>query len=228
MATSTLAERISTTLREKHLTKMALAKACGVTHAAVFAWSTGRTKELSAENALKAAQFLGVSVNWLTTGQEAPANEVVAIHNEELPPEGVVTIPEYKIRCGAGSAGEPTFEEITESRPAYYRADWFTAHGTSPEKCKRFTVHGDSMTPILFDGDSILVDCSSKRIADGKIYAFSFGGDLRVKRLYRLFNGGLRVLSENPAVPEERIEPFDIDKIIIIGRVIDRSGSSPF
>ena len=225
---STLKDRIEEALLVKKASKRALAAACGVSPGAVMHWTSGRVLTLSAENALKASQFLGVSVEWLTTGNGEKTLPIVAVNDDEQPPEGVVVIPEYRIECGAGSAGEPTFEEITESKPAYYRADWFTAHGTSPEKCKRFTVHGDSMIPILFDGDSILVDCSIKKVTDGKIYAFSFDGDLRVKRLYKQLSGGLRILSENPAVPEERIDPCDIDRINIIGRVIDRSGSSPF
>lgn len=226
--TSTLKERILTAITNKGTSRRALARHCGVTPAAVMAWTAGRTKELSAENAIKAAQFLGVSVEWLTTGKGSETAPVVALSAEESPPLGVVAIPEYRILCGAGSAGEPTFEEVTESKPAYYRLEWFAAHGTTPDKCRRFVVHGDSMLPILFDGDCILVDCSAAPIRDGKIYAFSYAGDVRVKRLYPLMNGGMRVVSENPAVREELIDPCDMSQFRLIGRVIDRSGSAPF
>ncbi len=225
---NTLKDRLTCALAERGATKHDLAVACKITPSAVSRWFNGKTVMLSGDNATRAAAFLGVSVEWLTTGQGERDAAVVALSAEDQPPPDVVAIPEYRIACGAGSAGEPTFEEVTESRPAYYRRDWFTAHGTTPERCKRFVVHGDSMLPILFDGDCILVDCTTERIRDGKIYAFSFAGDVRVKRLYPLFNGGLRVVSENPAVKEETIEPCDMSQFRLIGRVIDRSGSAPF
>jgi phage repressor protein C with HTH and peptisase S24 domain len=228
MTNSTLKDRILYAINKKGVSRRALARYCGISSAAVMAWTAGRTKELSAENALRASQFLGVSVEWLTTGQGSEDAPVIALSSDDAPPPEVVAIPEYRLLCGAGSAGEPTFEEVTESKPAYYRLDWFAAHGTTPDKCKRFVVHGDSMLPILFDGDSILVDCSADKVREGKIYAFSFAGDVRVKRLYPMFNGGMRVVSENPAVREEVIEPCDMSQFRLIGRVIDRSGSAPF
>ena len=153
---------------------------------------------------------------------------VGSICEEEETPDGFVSIPEFRVEFGAGSRFGPTYEEITEAKRAIYRRDWFISRGTKPEHCKRFKVHGDSMVPILFDGDTILCECSQQKIVSGKIYAFGFGDEMRVKRLYTRLDGGLLVCSENPQVKDEEISPSEMSQFVLIGRVIDRSGDGPF
>ncbi|BCQ68212.1 hypothetical protein PEQA60_22020 [Pseudomonas sp. Eqa60] len=47
------------------------------------------------------------------------------------------------------------------------------------------------------DGAAIGFDMSDTSIIDGEIYAFNHGGMLRVKYLYRLPQGSIRISSEN-------------------------------
>ena len=225
---SDLKDRLAEALARTGKSKIELARFCGVSHPSVSNWFNGKTKELSAGNALRAALFLGVSVEWLTTGKGSMESNVSGLHEDDPVPDGFVSVPEIRVEFGAGSRFGPTYEEITESKPALYRLEWFLAHGTRPERCKRFKVHGDSMVPILFDGDTILCECSEQKIVSGKIYAFGFGDEMRVKRLFSRMNGGLLVVSENKSVPDETIEPHEMDKFYLIGKVIDRSGDGPF
>ena len=225
---SDLKDRLAEALARTGKSKIELARFCGVSHPSVSNWFNGKTKELSASNALRAALFLGVNVEWLTTGKGSMESNVSAFHEEDSVPEGFVAVPEFRVEFGAGSRFGPTYEEITEAKPALYRLEWFHAHGTRPERCKRFKVHGDSMVPILFDGDTILCECSKQKIVSGKIYAFGFGDEMRVKRLFTKMNGGLLVVSENKSVPDETIEPHEMDQFYLIGKVIDRSGDGPF
>lgn len=223
-----LKDRLAEALEKSGKTKIELARYCGVSHPSVSNWFNGRTRELSSTNALKASMFLGVNLTWLTTGKGSMDASVSSIHNEEETPSGFVAIPEYRVEFGAGNRFGPTYEEITEAKHALYREEWFIEHHTKPQNCKRFKVHGDSMTPILFDGDCILCDCSPQKIVSGKIYAFGFGDEMRVKRLFTKLDGGLLVCSENPSVQDEVISPSEMNLFYLIGRVIDRSGAGPF
>lgn len=226
---SELKDRLAQALARSGKTKIELARYCGVSHPSVTNWFNGRTKELAASNAMKAAAFMGVNVEWLTTGHgEMLDNGIAAIYQEEDIPAGFVEIPEYRVECGAGHRDAPTFEVATDSKRAIYRREWFEERHLNPEKCKRLKVHGDSMVPILFDGDSILCDCSVTHIVSGKIYAFCFGDEVRVKRLFTKLNGGLIVHSENPQERDEEISPDEMDLFYLVGRVVDRSGSGPF
>jgi phage repressor protein C with HTH and peptisase S24 domain len=81
-------------------------------------------------------------------------------------------------------------------------------------------VRGDSMAPLLGDGDEILVDESDAggRIRDG-VYVLRRDGALMVKRLSP-HPGGRRVsvTSDNPAYPSW--PDFAAEEVGVVGRVI--------
>lgn len=77
---------------------------------------------------------------------------------------------------------------------------------------------GDSMAPTIGSNDQMLIDRSidTLRVAD-QIWAFSFGGVGMVKRLRPRPDGSIAILSDNPAVPEDRAVD---DELFLIGRVV--------
>ena len=83
------------------------------------------------------------------------------------------------------------------------------------------------MSPLICDGDYILVDLTdNKEIQPNKVYCIGVEGNMRVKRLIRTIKGGLLIKSDNPQYPTEELSPEEASRlVVIIGRVIDRSGS---
>lgn len=77
---------------------------------------------------------------------------------------------------------------------------------------------GESMAPLIEDGDDILVDESDRRVGtEGAVYVIRLDGALMVKRVSRE-RGGLRVCSDNAAFPALALQPpRDIE---ILGRVV--------
>lgn len=73
----TLAERLTTAMERSGITQAELARACGVKPPSVNGWLSGKSKFLRGENLLKAAAVLGVSQQWLATG-EGPMAAAVA------------------------------------------------------------------------------------------------------------------------------------------------------
>lgn len=65
----TLAKRIQECLDESGQTVAELARAVGVKGPSVYDWLNGRTKRLKGMHLLHAAQFFGVSVDWLDSGK---------------------------------------------------------------------------------------------------------------------------------------------------------------
>lgn len=229
--TSDLKSRMAEALEASGKTKSELARFCGVSQPSVTAWLNGKTKSLDAGSALKASMFLGVSALWLATGKGEKTAGALTISDAEPAPDGFIEVPEYEISFGAGDCAAPTYEETTETRRSLYREDWLRSQGVKPQDCRRFRVHGDSMIPILYDGDKILCDCRhGQKIISGKIYVFCFGDSVRVKRLYAKLNGSIVVHSENPAEQpqDETISADELDRFLLVGRVIERSGSAPF
>lgn len=160
----------------------------------------------------------------------APRPNVIALHPEDEVPDNVVQIPEYRVRFSGGNGSVAVSYELAEEvEPATYRLSWMQRMRLNPEKLKRFKVKGDSMEPLLFSGDSVLVNLAEndiKEVQDGKVYAIRYGNELRVKRLYRRLDGGLTLRSYNPEHKDEDLTPDLVAQhITVIGRVRDKSGA---
>jgi phage repressor protein C with HTH and peptisase S24 domain len=82
------------------------------------------------------------------------------------------------------------------------------------------TVTGNSMEPVLPDGATAGVDTAKTAVKDGDIYAIDHAGSLRVKMIYKLPGGGLRLRSFNSEEwPDEYHHGSDAGQIRILGRI---------
>ena len=228
---TTFKDRLNSLLATRSLTYGKLAKDINVSRQSVQTWGSGRS-EPTGPNLYKIAEYFDVSAEWLKTGVHPEASELadpVAATPEEgrLNDDDYVYIPEYRIRFGAGVEPEPTLEEVEDVDAAIYRRRFFQAHHLNPKICRRASVVGDSMEPVLWDGDKILFEEKpegSEPIKDGAVYAMSYGGSMRVKRLYQKSNGDIIIHSDNPKYPDEVITGEDRNLIRIYGRVIEKAG----
>lgn len=157
-------------------------------------------------------------------------SNVKARHREDALQDDEIEIAEYNVRFSGGNGNTVIDYELSEeSEPATYRLSWLQRLKLNPDKLKRFKVRGDSMEPLLFHGDSVLVNEAEndiKELLDGKVYAIRYGNELRVKRLFKQLNGSLILRSENPAHIDEEVSAQLVHQhITIIGRVRDKSGT---
>lgn len=224
-----LKNRIQSAMDYAKINGKELSVITGLTTAAISQYKTGKILTLNAMAAQKIADALGVNVEWLVTGEGNMIKpNIISLDNadSEKLPAGFVQIPEYKICFGAGEAEEPTYEEIQDCVPAYFRSTFFSDRGINPKNCKRFKVIGDSMIPLINDGDYITVDCTPKDyIENNQIYALVFDHSLRIKRLIKSFKS-LTIRSDNPIYSDEVLTLEEAAQMIhIIGKVIERSGS---
>lgn len=220
-----MAKRLESLLQAKNGGNQSeLARFIGVTPQAVQKWIAGVT-EPRGRNLELAAQFLGVTPAILKFGDEPGRSNVIALHPEDTIPDEVVVVPESRIEF-AGGHGRVNYELVEDEEPATYRLSWFQKYGINPNRVRRFRVAGDSMEPMLYARDTILVNLDETRIVDGHLYALRYGDQLRVKYVSRRIDGTLVLRSVNPAYKDEEISPEVADEhITIIGRVRDRSGT---
>jgi len=90
--------------------------------------------------------------------------------------------------------------------------------GVSPATLTMITAHGDSMEPLIHDGDALFVDMADRRLSSRPgIFVLRLDGALLVKRVSRI---GLevQVTSDNPDTPA--IAPVRADRVAVIGRVV--------
>lgn len=208
-------------------TQTALAAKSGVSQATVGRILRGEA--IPGASTLEAlARALDVSVEDLL-GDDAPKVAARPIltweHPDELPPGEFAMIRRLSIKLSAGNGHEhvQAFPDDT-MQPQAFRADWIRKMGLKPGKLASLTAGGDSMAERIQDGDALVVDLAQKEIIDGKVYALWYDGGERVKRLYRLPGGGLRIHSDNPRYSPIDLAPAEREHIYIIGRVVHVAG----
>ena len=97
---------------------------------------------------------------------------------------------------------------------------WLRGQGLDPRRLSAITVEGDSMEPVLRDGDEILVDVTPHALRDG-IHVVRVDGLLLVKRLETGRPGMVVLRSANPAY-----EPIELAaaEVAVVGRVVWKGG----
>ena len=223
---STLKERMVKARQEKGLTQAALAKAVGKSQSAIAAVESGRNKETSGLIAI--ARVLDVSPEWLETGVgemhprpiEANARPAPPLRfwssRDPLPEEDYAFAPFLKDFAFIGGAGCEEGSDYNNFRLPFGKST-LRRLGVQIENVFCCTLEGDSMWPRIPDGATIAVDKGRTAIKDGDIYAFVQGGLYRVKYLYKLPGGRVRIRSQNEEEHPE--ETASLEDIQIVGRV---------
>lgn len=81
--------------------------------------------------------------------------------------------------------------------------------GVKIPNTEMIVARGDSMSPTIEDGDSLLVDLSKREIYDGKLYCVRINGQLYAKRLQLIPPTKIKVISDN----KDKYDPFYVDSM---------------
>ena len=146
-------------------------------------------------------------------------------HEDDLPQGEYVFIPRLDIHLSAGNGREQVEFEFVKKQPQAFRADWIRLEKLNPSKLACMKVDGDSMESLLYHGETVVIDISQNTVRDGKVYAIWYDGGERVKRLWKLPGGGLRIKSDNANHPTIEVTPEHADSVRILGRVVHKSGT---
>lgn len=187
----------------------------------------GRNKRFSTQAEM--ARFLGLKTTTATKlysflkGADTQYSAVVDWLEKlggrvTLPQEGV---EEYKMIpkvCAVAGAGESLATSGDVSGFYAFRQDFLRRERIHPEQCVLMVVAGDSMEPLIRDGDTILIDESDNIPKDGHIFVVGLGDALMVKRLAKIPHGW-RLCSENPARQSADVQGGELEILRIYGRV---------
>lgn len=130
--------------------------------------------------------------------------------------ETVAAVPRVRARLHAGGGSFETGPEV-ESYYAFSRS-WLRRKG-DPEQMVLMDVIGDSMSPIIEEGDTVLVDQSRTEIYAGGIYAVGIDDTVMVKRIEK-HPQHLVLISANTRYAPVYLKEEEINRARIIGRVI--------
>jgi phage repressor protein C with HTH and peptisase S24 domain len=129
-----------------------------------------------------------------------------------------VEVPRLPLGASAGPGAFALEEQPVDA--FRFSTRWLRSQGFDPAMLSAIAVAGDSMEPLLRDGDEILVDRTPRPLRDG-IHVIRVGDALMVKRLQSGLPGLLVLESENPAYRSIELPPEDV---AVIGRVVWKSG----
>ncbi|MEW4447528.1 S24 family peptidase [Qipengyuania sp. JC766] len=170
----------------------------------------GTPRRLQEDDRRTLAEFFGVAETELGGPEEKSSRRASRGDWVDVPrlPLGASAGP------GALAAEEQAFDGFRFSRR------WLREQGLGDAQLSAITVEGDSMEPVLRDGDEVLVDRTPRPFQDG-IYVLRHGEALLVKRVSSRGAGRFLLVSANKAYPPIEVSAGEID---IIGRVVWKGG----
>jgi phage repressor protein C with HTH and peptisase S24 domain len=202
-------ERLSALAQERGVSLAALSRMLGRNASYLQQYITkGSPRKLEEADRRKLAQFFEVAEAELG----APGEISYADGGEwaEIPRRPI----DVSAGPGAHASQEMPFDAFRFSRR------WLREQGLEPGNLSALRVAGDSMEPLLRDGDEVLVDERPRPFRDG-IYVVRLDDRLLVKRVASQGQGRYSLLSQNLAYPPIGVAGEDIE---IIGRVVWKSG----
>jgi len=208
------AERLKEAMADCGVDQSGLARELGVTQGAISKIVLGKTA--NSRLMPKIATTLRVPLAWLLGMSDDRQNyeSVVPVANDA---GDEVDIEQLDLAYGMGG----TFLDVgdIESETARFSRAWLRQFTDAPPHLL-FSAKGigDSMMPTIHDRDVIIVDRSDTRprLRD-QIWAIAHGDIGMVKRLRPMPDGTMRIVSDNPAVPEDLAADGELH---IVGRVV--------
>lgn len=130
-----------------------------------------------------------------------------------------VFVPRHRVTASAGHGAVINDETVVDHLA--FRRDWVRqALGVDPMHLALIDARGDSMSPTIESGDLLLLDTRADTPRNEGIYVINLAGALLVKRLRIAISGSVEVISDNPKYSNETIAGSELDRLILVGRVV--------
>ena len=182
-------ERLLEAMGLRAMTVASLSKALSISYQAVKKVVNGKSASFGLVNNQRAAQALGVSADWLATGQgsmlpalathtgeqvqSAQAMAILMASNPEFP-----SIRRVRLKLSAGASGFGIDYILDDAAPIVFQKEWFVSRGFQPDKLLAVKVANGSMEPGLHDGDTVIINVGDINLKDGEVYAMNYEGEL--------------------------------------------------
>lgn len=190
---------------EKGVTPYRVCKETGITTATISNWKAGRYTPKQ-DKLQKIAEFLGVTIEYLMTGENQDVTMVSNIFPIELKRFPML---------GEIACGKPKY--TNEDRESYIMA------GTNIKADFCLKASGDSMVNArILDGDIVFIR-QQDMVDNGEIAAVVVNNDSEatLKRLFYYQDKGLLILkAENPAYEDLIFQGEELNEVHILGKAV--------
>lgn len=133
--------------------------------------------------------------------------------------EDFVFVAKYEVAASAGN-GTLIHDEAVVDHLAFKRSWISQTLGLDPLHLALIDARGDSMSPTIESGDLLLLDTRRGSARSEGIYVINLAGSLLVKRLRIKLTGSIDVMSDNPRYVSETISGAELDRLVVVGRVV--------
>jgi phage repressor protein C with HTH and peptisase S24 domain len=221
-------DRIKSRRATLGLSQQELADQAGVSQQLIGKLETGAAE--STAKLIQIAKALECDPEWLQTGKkpkQIKAYSIRAVDGHDGVDDGKeVMIPVVDVELGAGDGVALEFVETKYRLP--YQIEWLRSIGIKdPEHVRLMAVRGQSMEPVIYDSDKILIHLKDTRIISDAVFAIMLDGEPRIKRLFKA-GDAIRIVSDNQdkvKYPDELVSSENAERLVIIGRAVHRQGS---
>jgi phage repressor protein C with HTH and peptisase S24 domain len=212
-------ERALKRIAELGTTQDAIAEKLVMTRGGLGHWLKGR-REPSYQDLLRLAGALQWTIDDLLSSNGAVLQTPRSVVESNTSDPETDFVGRVKGARFAAGSGELVFEAEEIDRSHGFRKDYLKRRGLRAERCKLFSVVGDSMVPTLMDGSLVLVNLADREIKQGEMYALITDNELRVKRLFKK-DGFIEMRSDNQAMQHKYPPEIIVDgSAAVIGRIV--------
>lgn len=213
MQQTAFSERLNRLFQEREITQQKAANELGVSRQAVARWLNG-TSEPERDKMVALSELLNLPPAYVMFGQEGSFSSVDI-------DEDTVAIPVLDV-CGKCSPGGYVNGIAKMIKLIRVTKAWLSARCTAPNwrSLHIITASGDSMSPLLEDGDFVIIDASKKTIYGDGVYVVQSDDATLIKRVQVQLDGSLLLLSDNPLYKPFTIPKEDRDRVRIIGKCV--------
>lgn len=188
----------------------AFARKCGLSEGAIRSYLSGETFP-TLDRLSQIASASSVDPIWLGFG--------VATTVED---DTYAYVPLYDARCSAGSGAWNERARVLVQM-AFTRYS-LRKKGLSAADLACLRVDGDSMTGLLEDGDTVMIDQRRSTLEGEGVYVVLVDDHLYAKRLQRQFDGSVLIISHNKEYQPMTVPKDRLGELQIIGRVVWAGG----
>jgi phage repressor protein C with HTH and peptisase S24 domain len=158
------------------------------------------------------------SLDWLLLGKRS----VQAVSVPAIDEDAYAYVPLYDARCSAGSGAwnerSRVLVQLSFTRYSLRKK------GLTPSDLACLRVDGDSMTGLLEDGDTVMIDQRRNTLEGEGVYVVMLDDHLYAKRLQRQFDGSVLIISHNKEYKEMTVPKDRLAELHIIGRAVWAGG----
>jgi len=158
------------------------------------------------------------SLDWLLLGKRSAQ----AVSTPAADEDTYAYVPLYDARCSAGSGAWNERSRILVQL-SFTRYS-LRKKGLTPADLACLRVDGDSMTGLLEDGDTVMIDQRRNTLEGEGVYVVLLDDHLYAKRLQRQFDGSVLIISHNKEYQPMTVPKDRLAELQIVGRAVWAGG----